>query len=378
MPTTRSAERSDIKKVLLSSHYTMRVNFIIFLFIFAFVSCATKVDEQTIFKDELICMSDDYTRTAISFDNTFTSSSDLGECIIKDSLIFSISRGEYLYHISNLYSDELVASLCKRGRANNELITTLPLSEFFEINGQTCANLFSFVENKLVLWNVDASLSENKDIYESIVYLENEHLNSLMSLWRLDDSHLLAYNSYQDPNRMTNNATPQYVEYNIETGQVNRKFDIFNNVKFPESSIPEMLILSNVDCIKPDRKQIAFAMSYMPVLNIMDIKSGKVHSYILPNETRLNFALQRWCFADIVADDGFIYALYSGEELYKGDGTDIPKVLYVFDWNGNIKMRATLDDRFTLLHLVNDILFLSNPNGEIAEIKLSNLKLNAI
>ena len=177
---------------------------------------------------------------------------------------------------------------------------------------------------------------------------------------------------------MTNNATPQYVEYNIETGQVNRKFDIFNNVKFPESSIPEMLILSNVDCIKPDRKQIAFAMSYMPVLNIMDIQSGKVHSYILPNETRLNFALQRWCFADIVADDGFIYALYSGEELYKGDGTDIPKVLYVFDWNGNIKMRATLDDRFTLLHLVNDILFLSNPNGEIAEIKLSNLKLNAI
>ena len=97
----------------------MRVNLLIILFVFAFVSCATKVDEQTIFKNELICMSDDYTRTAISFDNTFTSSSDLGECIIKDSLIFSISRGEFLYHISGLYSDELVCSLCKRGRADN-------------------------------------------------------------------------------------------------------------------------------------------------------------------------------------------------------------------------------------------------------------------
>ena len=354
----------------------MRVNLLIILFVFAFVSCSARVDEQTIFKDELVCMNDNYTRTTISFDKTFTSSSDLGECIIKDSLIFSISRGEYLYHISGLYSDELVCSLCKRGRADNELITTLPISELFEINGKCYANLFSSVENKLVLWNVDASISQNKDIYESIINLENGHQNSLMSLWRLDDSHLLAYNSYQDPDGMINNDIPKYIEYNIETGQAIRKFDIFNNVKFPESSIPEMLLLSNVDCIKPDRKQIAFAMSYMPVLNIMDIDSGKVHSYILPDEKRLNLAIQRWCFADIVADDEFIYALYSGEELYKGDGTDIPKVLYVFDWNGNIKTHATLDDRFTLLHLENDVLFLTNPNGKIAEIKLSNLKFN--
>lgn len=346
---------------------------ILSILLLTLIGCTNKIKEHSFFRYQLEEANDDHAHSSLYLDNIIYSSANLSDCLIKDSLIISVSQSDYLFDLTYLGTDELICSVCRKGRAENELLGTTPPSECFDVEGDICANLYSINENKFCLWNISKSLSSNRDVYDSMIKFNTEYQNVLMSIWRIDDSSILGFNSFQDPYRMTNRALPRYIQYDIKTGEVLQEYNLFNNVDIPDSDILKMAILSNVDYIKPDRKKIVFGMSYMPVLNILNLETGEVHGYILPDEEKLNLDIQRWCFADIAADNSYIYALFSGEEIYNTDGTDIPQYLYVFDWDGRIIKHITLNYRFTQLHIDGDSLFFTNPTGQIAAVKIYNL-----
>lgn len=132
--------------------------------------------------------------------------------------------------------------------------------------------------------------------------------------------------------------------------------------------------LTNVDCIKPDRSRLVFGMYFMPVFCILDIKSGEARAYRLKGHDGIDLQKPHRHFVDIQANDDCIYALYSGEEMFKEDGTDVPDQLYVMDWDGHLLCRYSMDRRFSGLSLDGKKLYLTHYNGAAAVVNTDTLK----
>lgn len=306
---------------------------------------------------------------------------DIGapDCVIKDSLVInSGNRSENLFHISDMEGG-LIGSFCRRGRAWNEPLSGLPLSEVYVDDGDLYADVYSFMDAKLFVWNISRSMEEDRDVYEDIVQFKSEddtRLKPWMSLYRLDESHIIVYNSMESGYSDTYVEIPSYQIYDLSEKQLSRQYDLFNvvDLKPEDPMLAANAFLSNVDCIKPDRSKIAFAMSLMPVYCILDLSTGKAAGYRIKGLPGMRTDEYRWHFADIQADDDYIYALYSGEIMFNEEGTDIPEVLYVMDWEGNLKAKYKMDKRFTSLSLDRDKLYFIHHDGAVAVIDTDTLK----
>ena len=110
-------------------------------------------------------------------------------------------------------------------------------------------------------------------------------------------------------------------------------------------------------------------MSYMPVYCLIDINTGEARGFKLEGLNSFSTKEERWHFVDVCADDRYVYALYSGEILFNPDGTYIPDTLYVFGWNGDVKLKCKLNHRFSELNIDNGYLYLRNSDGDMASIK---------
>ena len=300
------------------------------------------------------------------------------DCIVRDSIIIATSRTDHLFSISGI-GGELIGEYCRRGRAGNELLSALPLTETY-INGTDIyADIYSPMDTKLFVWNISKSLSENRDVYESIIRFESKEKATLqpwMSLYRTDANHIIVYNSMQSGYSDGLVGVPDYQVYDLESGTLQRQYGLFNAVKKETENqlLSPSTFLTNVDCIKPDRTRLVFGMYFMPVFCILDIKSGEARAYRLKGHDGIDLQKPHRHFVDIQANDDCIYALYSGEEMFKEDGTDVPDQLYVMDWNGHLLCRYSMDRRFSGLSLDGEKLYLTHYNGAAAVVNTDTLK----
>ncbi len=299
------------------------------------------------------------------------------DCIIKDSLVISSSRNEYLFHISDLESGELTGSFCRRGRAGNEPLSAMPLSEVYQKDGDLCADVCSFMNSKLFVWNITESIRQSKDVYNRIIDYSELKENGFgeMSWYRLSDNEMLSCNSMQDAKSPDAVDAPKYLIFNIENGTKVQEFDLFNFVEKETKNpmFPSKVFLSGIDCMSPTKDRFFVGMSYMPVFCILDIERGKAKGFKVDGLKSFSPDENRWHFADVQSDKNYIYALYSGEMMFSPDGTDIPDTLYVIDWNGCLRLKCKLNHRFTGLNLDGDILYLTHFNGDMAKIETAEL-----
>lgn len=336
--------------------------------------CKDTPKEQSFFQYHLTVLKDRIPVREISLEKHQEDTINLAECVIKDSIVITPSRGDYLFEVCSLSSGSEPLFLCRKGRAANELVSSAPLSEIIERGGDRCAYLYSVSENKCFLWNIDKSLGAGEDVFDRYIRFDSDIAPVLMSIWWLDEDSILAFDSSQNPYKTSELNAPRYVKYSVSDGKQIGEYDLFNSMDVPVSSaIPAAVLLSSVDCIRPDRKKVAFAMSYMPILSILDIDSGEAEGYMLPDTHHLELDVLRWHFADIAADEDYIFALYSGNELYNGNGTDIPDIMYVFDWNGKALQKIRLGNRFTNIQLDRDILYFTSPDNSIACMKVADM-----
>lgn len=312
---------------------------------------------------------------------------DLGEnqnavgpdCLVRDSVVISQTRSEYLFDVSEFGSGDLLGSYCRRGRAWNEPLSALPLYETYVKSRDLCADIFSFMDSKLFVWNITQSLAQHRDVYDEIVRIKDADATGTpwMSFYRIDSTKIIAYNSMQLAASPDAEYAPRYEIYDVANGEKLKELDLFNAVDLETGSdmFTSKMFLSNVDCIKPDRTKLFFAMSYMPVYGVLDIKEGKAVGYRVKGLVPFSPKEQRWHFADVQADDDNVYALYSGELMFSENGTDIPNILYVIGWDGALKKKFVLNGRFTQISLDNGHLYLRNPAGVMAEVKTATLDL---
>lgn len=336
------------------------------LVLFSCFSCST-VTEQDFFTFPLTEIEKSGSLTELPVDEICKTGQNLSGCIISYPYLITKSSGEYLFSISDLSSGELYGQYCRRGRAANEPLSSLPLTKIYEKDDFLYADLFSYPDNKVLKWDITASLESRKDVYGSVRMLNHEKFKSipLISIHMLSDSTLLSYNSAQNSRTNQLEDSPCYETYSIMSGDLKGKYELFNRIhrETHDDLYTSKNFLALSDCLKPDKTKLVFAMWYMPVLNILDLQSGHVHGVLLNDCQHFTYKKRVAHFIDVQADDSFIYALYFGKE--RVDKSMYPELLYVFDWDGRLIREFHLSHPASALCLDDNFLYMYNLDSDL-------------
>ena len=350
----------------MSSHQSVRNNiglpmrncFLLFG-LFLVLSCA-RIDEQDFFRFNLVDSESPSEIESVEIDTVINTGAKLVDCAIAYPYLFSNESGDNLFSVTDISTGSYLGQWCRCGRGPEEPLYVLPISELYHKGNDLFADLFSYHGGKLLVWNVSESLRSDTDVYEGVVNLEySEQVVPFRSLHRICDSLVLVCDTRLSPSVDEMIAAPSYDLYNTHSGKFVSGYNLFNMIvkKTSNPRFTSKSFLSISDCMKPDRTKIAFAMRYMPVINILDLKSGEVKGIRLKGAKGFTTRKQVCHFVDISADDDYIYALYYGKERVDGS---FPEILHVFDWGGNWVSTKKLSHHASALQVSSGRLYLYN------------------
>lgn len=329
-------------------------------------SCGNKLDSDTFFNFPISEIRDSKTETALEIPFIDNPGGRLVDCVIKDSLLFSFSNTDhgYAYSVSSINSGELVCQLFKRGRAGNEPLWVMPIWDLYEEDGNTKGLMFAYHDARLFVCDITSSLSSGQDKYDRVVRLEwnGEGLMPLSQYYHLSDSTMIGYNTMVGEGDVFMVRPPAFEIYDTYTGKLLERYETFNMIDY-ESDDKEYTsrnYLYNYCDIKPDRSKLVFCMAYMSQINVMDIATGETKGFKIKGHEDFTTKGRVWHFTATQCDDEYIYALYSD----KGKENMFSDILYVFDWNGNVKRKYRLDNSFTRLCLDGDMLYFSHGGAD--------------
>lgn len=338
---------------------------IIFIVSILLISC-TSVSEQDFFSYLLSESETTGNLSEIEVNHYGCTGLHLGNCMIRYPYLVTENDGEHLYVISDMDSRNLVGKFCKRGRAWNEPLSALPVSEIYVKDGDLMADLFSYHDGKVLEWNISQSIEDGKDCYSEIHQLKHlkRHVMPLLSFHNLSDSTIIGYNSAQNAVSDELTCSPSYEIYSIDTGNLIKRHSLFNKIhlKTKDDRYKSKNFLALSDDIKPDRKRLVYAMRYMPVISIMDLSSGSVKGIILKDKRKFTHRKRISHFIDIQADDNYIYTLYYGQERKHKDS--YPELFYVFDWDGNLVKEFHLSHHASEMCMDSDRIYLYNLDSD--------------
>lgn len=339
-------------------------------------SCGEELDSDTFFNFPISEIKDCKTETALEVPYVCSPGVELRDCVIMDSLLFSFSNTDhgYAYSVLRVDSGELVRQLFKRGRAGNEPLMTLPIWDLYEEGGDYKGLMLSYHDARLFVCDITSSLSSGQDKYDRVVKLEQEGegMMTLLKYYHLNDSTMIGYNTSHVEYKYYMVKPPVFEIYNTYTGKLLERYEPFNMIdhKSDDEEYTSEFYLYNYTDIKPDRSKLAFGMLNMPQINIIDVATGETRGFKIKGYK--GFTTKRWIkhFTSLQCDNKYIYALYSDKEAE----TFASDILYVFDWDGNVKRKYRLDQCFSDLHLGDGTLYFSYAlSGKLYGIPIASL-----
>ena len=356
----------------------MRRRYFLFVLPILFLCSCNRIVEQDFFPVPIETVDVPEKKVISLSDESFFCSS-MPFSLIKDSVIVSLERGTdtHLVSVTDMAKDSIMGLFCQKGRANNELLDCIPISELYSDSEENlCADLVSYKDSRLFKWNISESLKSGKDVYDKIVELKSGRglFLPLMSLYRLDEKRIITRNSVRSPKEGSIHEPPAYEIYDTDSGQKMREYAFMNSVEAPDydhDGYDDRAYVSMSDCIKPDRTKVAFAMSYMSVYGILDIESGKLDVFRVKRSRRFSATDRYRHFASLAADDSFIYALY--RDGISREALEAYSLLYVIDWQGKIRHLFTVESGIWSIDLDGDLLYFLKRDGCIKYIHTSEL-----
>ena len=279
------------------------------------------------------------------------------------------------FSVYDLKRQERLGSFCPHGRGADEVTTLMLLRQIGRNQaGELIADLYACNNDRLLTWNITKSLAANKTVYDKVIPVDWKQCYNSVCRYNFrvnDDLKIL-----QVPTSMVEKNRFSPMHYSLYSIAENREFKSIRILEKPLiSKTPyystEMLSYTE-DCLKPDKTKIAFGMTYAPVFGIVDIASGEVDMFSLDRSFRfsdlMNGNIPVWHFKNLQADDNRIYALYHGDfEPRTGKAQQHDKsMVYVLDWQGNLKERLLLDHEVYCIALdsLNSCLYGADPGVE--------------
>lgn len=288
---------------------------------------------------------------------------------IIDSFVVSYLGGPDFASVYNLKSGEELGSFCRKGRGPGEILAMTP---FFDSGSKADqVYIFDATCSDLQTWNIPASLAEGRDVCKDIVHLNKRKPGplTLMSIYRLGDDSLLAYDACQLRSFMLTDI-PRYWIFDQDTGEVRDSIKCFRKVPLKSSGKRELsctTLMSHSSCLNSARDKMFLAMRMFPMIAIIDIHNHESSGFFLRRMPRQNDRDPVLYFSSVTATDRYVYCLYYGKEerdhvpqtIEEENSRKGLSLLYVMDWEGRLRAKYRLDDVYHKCQVSNDGLYLS-------------------
>jgi hypothetical protein len=289
----------------------------------------------------------------------------------------------HFFGIHHIDTGKEIGYFCSKGNGPKEMIVIHPVFQMFRKENDIMTLLFEHYLKKIFIWNISQSVTRGTTVYDTIV----PYANTTKSTIR--DSRYGNHVFYQTENSLMaeiasvplskEEATvPYYEQRSIYTNELIRDYHIYkkDSVRNNVSEIPPESFFSSVDVIKPDASKIVQAMRFLPQINILDTRTGKVVGCRAKNHPgfslfETNMINHKKYYISVQADDNYIYATYCGKPKVEDINT-----IHVFDWNGKFICELKTDRRYLRISLdiVRNRLYTADyETDEIYYLDLNNL-----
>ena len=320
--------------------------------LFMLYSCGHELDDNEIFNGKILVASDKAGDSQeVHLQQVPLDGTNYGYVSAYDSLMLFMNPklGSHFFNVFHIGTGTELGQFVNRGLGKDELISVGPAFQLFEENEDIKTLLFAPNEEKILIWNITQSLNADTTIidkYISCPWRTDNYGVCYGRIFRTQDALLMKVPAF--PIGEDDATLPYYKCYNMSADSLIREYTIYKqSIKHGRGHIiPESFFDSN-DAIKPDGTKIVQAMTNLPQLNIIDLKTGDVIGYRLEGSEDFSIFQTdkkiKTHFVRIHADDNYIYTVYWGKD--KWGIREIPYIntIYIFDWNGNLVRKLETD-----------------------------------
>lgn len=252
----------------------------------------------------------------------------------------------------------------KKGRGPNDFLS--PVS--FEVNGGHML-IFDVMNARVSDIDLRASIDDGSAVFSSIDTLNKGDYAylTLMSVHKWNNS-FLALDTGADPSTPDLYRAPDYVMYDIWTGQRTKEYALFKSIPLRSSKkelkrVEVKSRLYSEDCLIPNDKGICFVMKYIPQINFFSPQSGTARGFRIKELSDKSLIPGFLHYNSVSAFGNYVYALYVGASVDDANSAQATTELHVFDFEGHFVHRYPLDGAYIDVRTDTSGLYLSGLEG---------------
>lgn len=276
---------------------------------------------------------------------------------IVDSIALFYTNNGTAYEAVKLSTGHKIGSFCPIGHGQGEYIAISPIRQIYQEKSEYKAIMFAPNESKILLWNISRSLRSGRTVYDYVgdYSWKNKNPVSYSKQVIIGNDSILFYTPSVHITSKNQLTIPKYQIRTLKSNEQIKEFQIFNyTIENTNSQVLSESFLDGSFSLKPDGSQFVEVMNWLPQINIVDVKTGKIDGYRIKNiqdedvfSTNMENAI--FCYKCVVSDNQFIYALWAGKkkrELHPDVGY---QTIHIYDWNGKLLRKYQLE------HGINEV-----------------------
>lgn len=282
-------------------------------------------------------------------------------------VFFNEVRTGNAFTIFNNKTSKEIGSFCPIGHGHEEFVALSPDLQIYVEKGDHKTILFAPNENKMLIWNISASIRNNKTVYENVVDYSWKNETPVAygkQVWIGNDSILVCQPSVHI--HLTDEITK--ASYQIRTYSTNHLLSEVNvfkeSINSKETQILPEDFFDAAFSLKPDKSKFVEAMNWLPQINIVNLESMQISGHILEGTQNYsifntNMSNAMFCYRQVKASDEGIYALWSGQPWQNASDDIGYNYIHVFNWDGKFISNVKLDEPIAKIYLdcTNNILY---------------------
>lgn len=348
-----------------------KLYYIIFLLLLA--SCGSR--NTDFFNGEIVDIKDNTIEKEVEFKAVELDGPNFGFFSVYDSLAIYMNPQltSHWYQVFNLKTGEEMGQFAMKGNGHKEFTPVGPIFNYY-LEGNELKTLISEMNvETLHIWNVTKSLESKSTVIDKQVKMpwRKENKGAHFKEIFIKDSNTVYAKVSSNPINDYEATLPYYQIRNLENWENLGEINVFKKgiINKHKRYLPEAFLYTN-DVMKPDGTKIVQAMGKVPQLNIIDTRAQKVVGYHLNYGMNLSdletIKTLKSYFTRVCADDAYIYAVFSGQEICETEEIPCVNKIYVFDWDGHLVRKATTKHCIgeIALDYVNNILYTTSPMDE--------------
>ena len=309
---------------------------------------------------------------------------------------WSLSDEGDVFSLLNINTGEEYGSFCPIGRGPKDMtFGSNVMCKPMIVDGEIVVMVYDTNIHKIFTWNITRSLGNGYTVYDDVRQMPK--LSRSSWLYALNDEYYLNFESGMisglsfaggGDNNQLKATMPKFQIRGAEDFSLIKEYDIYTDSVKMCDGITARMVSTRAPHIVHKRDKAIFTQFYVPQMNILDLKSGKVDAIRIKGE-KVETDIEKicYCYGDFDSDDKYIYALYNNnsaveyEKMIYGENKDLdaasayvrntPTQLLVFDYDGNLVARYKLDGLYDTISVCNGRLYAhTHYSGRLTEYDL--------